>query len=85
MEVDPYATVLKAGERPDCYGLVLVMGWSWGREDEGYQRMAKEMASLDESILSYDGEYTHCTVATLSRYCCLRSSVLYSVARRRRM
>ncbi|CBJ29387.1 expressed unknown protein [Ectocarpus siliculosus] len=30
--------------------------------------MAKEMASLDESILSYDGEYTHCTVATLSSF-----------------
>lgn len=69
MQVDTFATALKAGERPECNGLVLVVGWSWGSQDEGYQRLASEMRSLDDShTLVYDGEYTHCTCATLSRY-----------------
>lgn len=67
--VDPVASALKAGERPDCSGLVLVAGWSWGKGDGNYQRLASEMASLDgEANHMYDGEYTHCTLGTLSRY-----------------
>lgn len=69
MEVDTFASALKAGERPDCNGLVLVVGWSWGSQDKGYQQLASEMRTLDAShTLVYDGEYTHCTCATLSRY-----------------
>lgn len=70
MQVDTFASALKAGERPDCNGLVLVVGWSWGSQDEGYQKLASEMSSLDDShsTLVYDGAYTHCTCATLSRY-----------------
>lgn len=69
MQVDPFASALKAGERPDCNGLVLVVGWCWGSQDEGYQRLAAELSSLDDShTLVYAGEYTHCTCATLSRY-----------------
>lgn len=71
MQVDTFASALKAGERPACSGLVLIVGWCWGDQDEGYQKLASEMRSLDDShhtSLVYDGEYTHCTCATLSRY-----------------
>lgn len=69
MQVDPFATALKAGERPECNGLVLVAGWSWGEQDSGYKRLASDMAGLDsDALLVYEGEYTHCTCATLSRH-----------------
>lgn len=69
MQVDTFASALKTGERPDCNGLVIVVGWRWGSQHEGYQQLAAEMCSLDDShTLVYDGEYTHCTCATLSRY-----------------
>lgn len=69
MEVDTFASALKAGERPDCNGLVLVVGWGWGSQDKGYQQLASDVRSLDDShTLVYEGEYTHCTCATLSRY-----------------
>lgn len=67
--VDPVASKLKAGERPACGGLVLVVGWSWGSDSSTcYGRLAADMAALDpDSLHVYDAQHLHCTVATLSR------------------
>lgn len=68
-QVDPIASNLKDGDRPDCAGLVLVVAWGWGIDPKTrYEEMASEMASLDpDALLVYHPQHIHCTVATLSR------------------
>lgn len=67
--VDPMASALNRGERPDSSGLVLVVAWSWGLDPSTlYRSLAEDIRSLDpENLLVYDATYLHCTVATLSR------------------
>ena len=67
--VDPVALALNAGERPECVGLVLVVGWGWGSDiSTGYEQLAKDIKALGtRSLLVYDKQHLHCTVATLSR------------------
>lgn len=69
IRIDPFASVLKRGERPDCSGLLLLVAWRWGADPSTkYEILANQMRSLDPgSLLVYDLECLHCTVATLSR------------------
>lgn len=68
-EVDPIVSTLKAGRRPDCGGLVLVVGWSWGEDPSThYEQLASSISALDpQAVHVYDPRHLHCTVATLSR------------------
>lgn len=68
--IDSFASALKKGERPDCAGLVLIVGWSWGNAlSTMYDAMAGDMRQIDPACLHvYDAQYLHCTVATLSRH-----------------
>lgn len=67
--IDPIAAKLKRGEMPDTAGLVLVAAWGWGADSSSsYEALAKDMRALDPNTLHvYNGNYLHCTVATLSR------------------
>lgn len=67
--VDPNASALKKGERPETAGLVVVVGWGWGLEpDTLYDSLAANMRALDpDSLHVYEGQHLHCTGATLSR------------------
>lgn len=75
-QVDPIAANLKDGDRPQCAGLVLVVGWGWGKDPATrYETLASEMASLDpDAQLVYHPQHLHCTVATLSR--CVQRQIL---------
>lgn len=68
-QVDPSASVLKEGKRPDCGGMVLVVGWGWGEDPSTrYEALASDIAALGtDSLHVYDSQHLHCTVATLSR------------------
>jgi len=68
-QVDPIASKLKEGNRSDCGGLVLVVGWGWGKDPSTrYEVLASDMAALGPNSLHvYDSQQLHCTVATLSR------------------
>lgn len=66
--VDPTVFTLKGGGRPDCGGMVLVVGWSWGIDPAThYAQLAADLAALDPALHVYDARHLHCTVATLSR------------------
>ncbi|CAM9232667.1 unnamed protein product [Laminaria digitata] len=69
-QVDPFASKLKEGGRPDCGGLVLVVGWGWGEDSSTrYEILASDMAALcPDSLHVYDAGHLHCTVATLSSF-----------------
>lgn len=79
-KVDSVASALKAGERPTCAGLVLVVGWSWGSDrSTGYDELASDIATLAPDALHvYGNQHLHSTVATLSRYCMSQSAVAKS-------
>lgn len=70
LQVDPIASELKAGERSDCGGLVVVVAWGWGGDSStGYGQLAAAISGVDPDALHvYDAQHLHCTVATLSRY-----------------
>lgn len=67
--VDPVAFALKEGEEIDIEGIVLVVGWGWGSDTStGYKTLARDISSLgSDSLLVYEKQHLHCTVATLNR------------------
>lgn len=81
-KVNPVVSKLKAGERPDSRGLVLISGWGWGCDaSSGYADFAADLAALDaDSLHVYDAQHLHCTVATLSRWGCNSTTTVYSMS-----